>query len=198
MSNSSKEEIITKLNDGVSKSSLLNSIREDTDSEYSSLARVTRKHIEYLIEKFSIKKDYKLDQNEAKSIEQFVINDQGKTVKLYKPIGVFDTRYPKMDLNDFGLVIMNDRQAEFLKRAMSSPTAILCVDSTHGTNEYNIKLSTLMTVNSFGNGIPCAFFLSTKEDAPNLGYFFQSIKEVTGNLNPKVSSTMYNPLANCF
>lgn len=117
---------MSKLQNGVQKNTLLKSIREQNDPEYAGLVQVSKKQIEYLIEKFSIGQQYKLDEDESKSIEKFVIQDNGKTVKLYKPVGVYDTRYPKLEVNDFGLVIMNETQAEFLKPVMSGPTAFLC------------------------------------------------------------------------
>ena len=151
------------------------------------MAGVTRKTIQNLIDKFSIGQNYKLDNVDAVSVEKFVIKDNGETVRLYKPMGTYDTRYPELEVDDFGLVIMNEQQAKFLQSTISGPTAILCVDSTHKTNDYNLKLTTLITVNSFGNGIPCAFFITTKEDIHALSFFFQSIKAVVGNLHPKVS-----------
>ena len=94
-----------------------------------------------------------------------------------------------MEKDDFGLAIMNEQQKSALVKAMASPTSILCSDATHGTNAYDIKLITLMVINSFGNGVPVAFFFSNKEDRDVLQYLFSEIKTIVGNLEPKVFMT---------
>ena len=51
------------------------------------------------------------------------------------------------------------------------------------------KLVTIMTINSFGNGMPVVFFFTTKEDQDALAYLFTATKSVVGNLEPKVFMT---------
>jgi hypothetical protein len=41
---------------------------------------------------------------------------------------------------------------------------IVCLDSTHGTNQYGFNLVTMMVVDDFGEGTPVAFMISSKED----------------------------------
>ena len=185
--NARRQLLVHKLQMGVSVNKVLKEVRKKTDSDFANIAFITKKDVENLVSKFSIGQDFKLDTDEAKSVEEFVIKDKGKTVKMYKPVGVHDTRYPKLGVGDFALVLMNDQKLESLGTALSSPQSILGVDSTYGTNEYSILLTTLMTVNSFGNGVSCAFFLTTKESGVAMQYFLESIKSVVGNLQPKVS-----------
>lgn len=41
----------------------------------------------------------------------------------------------------------------------------ICIDSTHCTNEYGLKLTTIVVVNKFGNGFPSAYCISKKNNA---------------------------------
>lgn len=164
-------------------------IRENTDSTYSKLKLITRKDIENLIAKECINQDYKLDHDDAHSVHKFVKKDNGETVVLYKPCGETDKRYPELKTSDFALGIMTKTQQEVLLKAMDSPTSIMCADATHGTTKYNFKLATLLVVNSFGNGVPCALYFTNREDEHALSYLLDSIKQRTGKLDPKVCKT---------
>uniref|UniRef100_A0A6P7HAU8 Uncharacterized protein LOC114346433 n=1 Tax=Diabrotica virgifera virgifera TaxID=50390 RepID=A0A6P7HAU8_DIAVI len=62
----------------------------------------------------------------------------------------------------------------------------ICVDSTHGTTGYDFLLTTLMVVDEFGEGVPTAFLLSNRADTNVLAYFFNSIKEQTGDIKCNV------------
>lgn len=48
----------------------------------------------------------------------------------------------------------------------------ICIDSTHGTNGYDIELITLMTVDEFGAGCPVAYCFSLKCEEGHLALFF--------------------------
>lgn len=186
VSNAAKRKLEAKLSDGVPINSILRSIRAETDPAFKLANLICKKDVENLIVSRNIGRHYRLERDDARSVEEFVQKDNGNSVILYKPVGKTDTRYDKMEIKDFGLAIMNDQQKAALLKLMASPTAILCADATHGTNAYDIKLLTLMTVNSFGNGVPVAFFFCNKEDQNVLGYFFTAIKSAVGNLDPKV------------
>ena len=114
--------------------------------------------------KSGIGKEYELHSDDGKSVDEFVKKDGGKTVILYKAARHVEPKYPKLAAQDFGLAIMNDPQRNVLVNAMSSPPGVLCADATHETNQYDLKLVTIMTVNPFGNGIPVVSFFTTKED----------------------------------
>ena len=184
-----KRKLQTSLEEGMPIKTILRSIRSDLDTDFFQISLINRKDLENIIDKYDIGKSYRLDQDDGKSVDEFVQKDQGKSVSLYKPVGSLSEKYPDMEAGDFGLAIMNEQQRSVLMKAMASPTAILCSDATHSTNAYDIKLITLMVINSFGNGVPVAFFYCNKEDQVVLGYLFSEIKAVLGNLEPKVFMT---------
>ena len=185
-----KQGIASKLKMGVNIKSILKDIRENNDSSYSQMKYVTRKEIENIISKEGINLEYQLDSNDAHSVDKFVQKDGGKTVLLYKPCGVSHPNFSDLNVNDFALGLMNEKQIKTLLDAESGPTSIICADATHGTSKYQIKLITLLAVDSLGKGMPCAFFFSTREDQVALSYFFQSVKSRIGrSLQPKIFMT---------
>ena len=70
-------------------------------------------------------------------------------VLYYKPQGVTDPDYPSLQKDTFLLVIMASFQAS-LFTAFSE--RIVCLDSTHKTNQYRFKLLTVMVADEYRNG----------------------------------------------
>ena len=62
---------------------------------------------------------------------------------------------------------------------------IVCIDSTHGTNSYHFTLTTILVVDEFGEGYPCALCISNGEDFFVLDQFFKAIKEKIKSITPK-------------
>lgn len=189
LSNATKLEVEEKLRQGVSMKLIIQAIRAETDSTCLASQFISRKELENIANKHNIGKDFQLDSDDAKSVDEYVKRDQGKTVIFYKPVGVVDERYPNLSKEDFGLAIMDEKQRKEVVRAMNNPPGVLLSDATHGTSQYDIKLLTVMTINPFGNGVPIAFFYTTKEDQDALEYLFAAIKSTVGNLTPKAFMT---------
>lgn len=101
-------------------------------------------------------------------------------------MGIYNDDFPEANLEDFMLGFMCEKQQKILLECMENPFATLCIDSTHGTNAYHIKLTTLLTINSLGSIVPVAFFFSTKDEHA-IGYFLSGVKRLVGELKPKVS-----------
>lgn len=68
------------------------------------------------------------------------------------------------------LIILSETQKEVLKKFGSGK---LCTDSTHGTNQYNFNLTTIVVIDEFGEGYPAAFCISTKIYEVQMLVFFQ-------------------------
>ena len=47
----------------------------------------------------------------------------------------------------------------------------ICVDSTRGTNAYDFHLTTLLTVDDYGSGMPVTFCLSNRIDSVAISIF---------------------------
>ncbi len=104
----------------------------------------------------------------------------------YNPVLVYkrqgDHQGPEMDNvcdDDFILCLQTEFQKDVLKKFGSS---IICIDTTHGTNQYDFLLATLMVVDESGEGIPATWMLSNREDVLMFMIFFQAIKDRVGEI----------------
>ena len=158
ISDATKEIIENKLRNGVSHSSILKAVRKENDVGFNSSKYCSKKTIDNIIAKLGIGREYIMDKSDALSVDTLVQEDVRKSFFLYKPMGFTDVRFPEAAVEDFMLGFMCEEQQEILIECMDSPISVLCIDSTHGTNAYQIKLITLLTVNALGSGVPVAFF----------------------------------------
>ena len=165
--------------------------RENRDDSNNILQRkhlITKRQIKEIARKMKVNRRF--HENDAMSVELIINNLQREAlnpkilfnpVLLYKPQNQNDfeigpcsqnSKY-KLDKEDFLLAIMTKQQLHMI---LDSPE-ILCVDSTHCTNHYDFKLTTIVVPDEFGKGYPVGFFISNKEDTKSLYYFFEAIKE---------------------
>ena len=70
-------------------------------------------------------------------------------VLAYKPQGIHDASYDLPD-DSFFLLIMTEFQSRLLQEYSSK---IICLDSTHNTNQYSHKLVTLMVADEDRKGL---------------------------------------------
>lgn len=71
-------------------------------------------------------------------------------VVMFKPQGSKDDSYPALHADSFVLVIQTQFQMELYQKFASSK--ILCIDSTHGTNQYRFKLISIVVPDEYGKG----------------------------------------------
>ncbi|XP_053402695.1 uncharacterized protein LOC128558002 [Mercenaria mercenaria] len=69
---------------------------------------------------------------------------------------------------------MTSEQIEYYKKY--APT-IICLDATHGTNQYRFYLNTLLVVNDHYKGIPAAFCITNRDDELSNYIFLKAVKE---------------------
>lgn len=78
--------------------------------------------------------------------------------------GVLDVilgeHYPGLDNNDFALGFMNN----IMKKKLKDFRHIICTDGTHGTNNKNWNLITVLIKDECNMGFPVAFLLSNRLD----------------------------------
>lgn len=155
-----KEVIEDKLRNGVSHKNILDLIRKECDAGFNSSKYCSKKTIDNIMIKLGIGREYILDKSDALSVDALVKKDNEKSFFIYKPMGIVDASFPKAAIEDFMLGFMCKEQQELLIECMESPISALCIDSIHGTNEYQIKLTTLLSINALGKGVPVAFFFN--------------------------------------
>lgn len=70
-------------------------------------------------------------------------------IVMFKPQGSKDDLHPALQADSFVLVIQTQFQMELYQKYAST---ILCIDSTHGTNQYRFKLISVVVPDEYGKG----------------------------------------------
>ena len=105
---------------------------------------------------------------------------------LYKPIGsdlvVGDSKI--RELTDFdNLFMLAIQTKEQRERLVAGASTILCIDATHGTNQYGFQLLNLIVPDEFGKGYPVGHFICNRMDDKVQHFFFSAIRERCPNLD---------------
>ena len=105
------------------------------------------------------------------------------SIVVYKPHGE-KTLIGPSTLNDidvkkdtFVIGIQTRQQLNMFKKNASK---IVCMDSTHQTNQYQFPLTTLLVPDEFNKGYPVAHLISNHTDELTLRSFLQEIKNRCG------------------
>ena len=70
-------------------------------------------------------------------------------ILMYKPQGTKEPQYPMLPKESFVLALQTKFQIDLYQKHAST---ILCIDSTHGTNQYRFKLITCIVPDDRGKG----------------------------------------------
>lgn len=141
-----------------------------------------------------------MHRDDEQSILQWAMTEaektENKSLLYYKPPGCSD-KYGVIGKEDVFLAIMSPSQVEMALKNLSLPDKIVCMDSTHGLNQYSFLLVSLLTIDSFGQGYPVAHLYSNKETKKVLELFFKLINERCGLLQcaafmSDCAATFYN------
>ena len=62
----------------------------------------------------------------------------------------------------------------------------ICMDATHGTNQYHFLLITVLIIDEFGEGIPVAWAISSRETKVLLQVSLEAVHERSGDLTPTI------------
>lgn len=122
-------------------------------------------------------RDGKKHSVDAISIDMWVqenLNSVDNCVLFYKKQ---DVVHDILHSEDFCLIFMNTSQKYMLKLFSCN---IICIDSTHGLNSYDFELTTLLIVDEYGEGFPCACMFTNRKDTFVFQIFFEHIKEAIG------------------
>lgn len=181
-----KEMVAHLVQQGLSDNAILKKVRDSVHSE-----NIRRVHLLDSQDISNIRRVYKLDssyghEDDAISVRMWVDQQQSlgseSCVLYYKAQGADDDN-KKLSVEAFMLVMMTPFQREVATKYCGEK---VLVDTTHGTNKYKFDLTTLMTVDEFGVGIPVAYCLSTYTDTVSMEIFFEHLVNITGKITSKV------------
>lgn len=156
----------------------------------------------HLIEKrdiHNIKRDYNISTYGTKKhendfislriwIEQVQERGEKNPVLFIKHQGEYSKTHLSED--DFCIVIMTEMQAEMLVKFGNDK---IWIDGTHGLNNYNFQLYTLLVVDEFGFDFPVAFCFSNKSNTETYMLYYESVKKRVGIIKPSVFMSDYEP-----
>jgi hypothetical protein len=182
-----RHTIAAKLNDGVTISTIMDSIRDNVDkTDRAILACCQDVH--------NVRHQYNMDgiklhANDYESVSLFIQSmaiEQGDD----NPIIMFkeqDKEQPSnlndLSKDDFLVAIQTSFQADMLTKFGGNA---VCMDSTHGTNSYDFFLITLLVLDELGEGIPVCWIISNREDATVIRQVLLKVKERCGNIQAKI------------
>lgn len=164
---------------------ILQSIRNSlSNHELERIHLTNRKDIENIEKSFNLQDDSMKHPYDPVSVMAWVSEmKQSMPVIGYKPQGVVDSiEFPEFDKNDFLLIFMTQSQKSFLEQ--NSET--ICIDGTHGLNNYGFQLFTLLAIDDTREGFPVAFMICNRADEVAITTFFKFVKIALGPIQPKV------------
>ena len=171
-----RSSIAMKLQEGVSVDKIIDQIR-DTILGLGRESLATKQDIRSIARSFNVEGISKhpsdaisanLWVQELRSAEQF------GPVVLYKPQGIEPVTNSMFGKDDFVLIIKTPFQRDMMRKFGN---CAICIDSTHGTNQYSFPLTTIIVIDEYGKGVPIAWMVSNHEDTNVLTKFFKHLKE---------------------
>ena len=185
---STKEMVAAKLADGVTITSIVDSVRINAVSD----GHLNRKHLLCRQDVHNIQNQYniegvKLHGNDHTSVSLWVEamkDNVENAVLVFKQQGE-DQPSDLNDLSkdDFVIAIQTQFQRDML---MQFGTEAICMDSTHGTNMYDFHLISILVLDDFGEGVPVCWIISNREDAALIRQVLLKLREKTGDIHTKV------------
>ena len=185
--NTTRKLIASKLRSGVTTQRIIDDIRDTTQSR-----QLNREHVVCRKDITNIQKQYTCNiegirrhQNDLISVSS--IAEEMDTLP-YNPVIVFKQqgelptdfcRHLKKD--NFLLVIQTDFQRDMLS---SHGNKGVCMAATYRINDNGFNLITLMVLDSYEEGIPVAWALSSREDKPVLLTVLYSLNKRCGGVAP--------------
>jgi len=134
-----REKIAGLISFGLSRASILQKIRTSwKDEDFDRIHLTSRKDLVNITKSFGLDSKVVRDRNDLVSIES-LIEEMGSNEN--DPI----LHYSPPEDGDFGFVlIIATRGQKYMMEKYSH--SIIAIDSTHGTNDYNFQLTTIMIV----------------------------------------------------
>ena len=181
--------IAAKLSDGVTISTILNSIRNNLD-EIDRTALLCRQDVHNISHQYNIE-GIKLHANDHRSVSLWVnsMGDQDddsndNPVFIFKQQGQEQSSdVDDLSKDDLLVEIQTSFQRDMLKKF---GTEAVSMDSTHGTNIYDFFLITILILDDLGEGVSVGCIICNWGDAAVIRQVLIKIKEKCGDIHTKI------------
>ena len=136
---------------------------------------ITRKDILNIGDSHKLLRPERYHEDDTISVHMFVkeMEELGDAspVAFFKAHGEEAEHFEK---DDFFLVLFSPSQVQLFEKFGTNK---ICVDTTHGTNEYKFHLTSVVVVDEFDRGFPAAFCISNKISEKHIVTFFEALKD---------------------
>lgn len=183
-----RDDVKAKISLGVPVEDIYKDIRNDLGSRNErGKGTITKAH---LIQKSTIsdmkrnlKNRRRLHPDDSTStfllVKKFQTTENYNPIIVYKPQGrnveIGPTVYNDMDINK-DLFVLGIQTKPQLDMFIKGSTKVVCIDSTHKTNQYGFPLTNIVVPDEFGKGYPVAHLISNHADELTLRPFLEEIK----------------------
>ncbi|KAJ8969217.1 hypothetical protein NQ317_015267 [Molorchus minor] len=170
--------VANKLMSGVSISKIIDSNRDNIEGEnLNRVALLTRKDINNIKMSYGIvSDDGKRNHNDAVSVDMFVeeekLNKENNYILYYKKQGVIQEN-DLLKEEDFCIILLKNSQQLMLEKFGGNTIAI---DSTHGLNQYDFELTTILVIDEYGEGFLQHVCFLIEKTPIYLNYFLPKLK----------------------
>jgi len=179
-----KKVIALKLKDGVAKTKILDSIRDNFEGPFQRIPLLQNKDMRNIPISFGLD-DTRRREDDQTSVRSWIHDwslREDTPFLYYKLEGeVAGDTNPYLKKEDFVIIIQTPIQRQLLKKFGSKG---ICNDSTHGTTEYDFILNTLLVIDEFGECQPVAWCLANQETEEFMILFFTHVKNACGKVSP--------------
>ncbi|XP_074604061.1 uncharacterized protein LOC141857461 [Brevipalpus obovatus] len=168
-----RQLIASQISLGMTRQIILQNIRATWTKENDKrIHRLRYQDLRNISRDFKLRSNVVRNQNDLVSVESHIEQMRTQTVD---PIIIYQEQDSEHNL-PLILGICNEGQRFMLDKYGGD---IIAIDSTHGTNDYNFQLTTIMVVDENRTGFPVAFFYSSDLLQDTCKSIFQALKKVT-------------------
>lgn len=140
LSKEEKDKLAGKLIVGITPQNILCNIAENEPPE-RRLACTNMQDLKNISSSYGLETRHQNDFISVDSWVREISENKENPILLYKLPGDDKNNFSNLEPDDFVLGYMSDAQESILK---SFGADVICIDSTHGTNQYGIQLNTIL------------------------------------------------------
>ena len=180
-----KAKIATKLHEGVAIEKILDHVRDETQSSgigrEQLLSRQDVLNIQRQLNLGSVLKHCNDHTSTCVWVEELKKLDYNP-VLIFKPQGQEQLEnMNNLGKEDFILGLQTEYQRDAMQRYGN---AVIMMDATHCTTQYDFLLITIFVIDNHGSGLPVAWAISNREDTTLLTEFLKAVHARTGAIQP--------------
>jgi len=156
---------LRKLKFGVPLYVILDEIHDHASDIHAALTTTMKQDLRNIIRDFNLNPT-RSHSDDAVSIEIWCTKVSGVNDPSFNPVIYYKRQGDHSDNENLNVenVLLNISNAFQRKMLTKFGNNIICIDSTHGMNQYDFHLTSLVVIDEYGSGIPAAFCISNEKN----------------------------------